>query len=87
MLLLEDTSAVLSLGKLCEDHGKNHHWTSGQKPQLIKNGRSIATQRTTYHSLFLVYRQAFQAHLHLCLLHYSSQEAKNSYTASRINEK
>ena len=37
--LLEDTPAVLSLGKLCEDHGYSYHWTSGQKPQLIKNGR------------------------------------------------
>ena len=31
-MLLEDTPAVLSLGKLCEDHGYNYHWTSGQKP-------------------------------------------------------
>ena len=37
--LLEDTLAVLSLGKLCEDHGYSHHWTSGEKPQLIKDGR------------------------------------------------
>ena len=37
--LLEDTLAVLSLGKLCEDHGYN--WTGGQKPHLIKNGRKI----------------------------------------------
>ena len=29
--LLEETPAVLSLGKLCEDHGKTYHWTSGQK--------------------------------------------------------
>ena len=37
--LLEDTPAVLSLGKLCEDHGYSYEWTSGQKPQLIKDGR------------------------------------------------
>ena len=36
--LLEDTPAVLSLGKLCEDHGYSFHRTSGQKPQLIKDG-------------------------------------------------
>ena len=41
VMLLEDTPAVLSLRKLCEDHGKNHHWTIGQKPQLIINGRRI----------------------------------------------
>ena len=32
VMLLGDTPAVLSLGKLCEDHGYTYHWTSGQKP-------------------------------------------------------
>ena len=41
VVLFEDTPVVLSLGKLCEDHGYNYHWTSGQKPHLIKNGRKI----------------------------------------------
>ena len=27
VMLLEDTPAVLSLGKLCEDHGYSYHWT------------------------------------------------------------
>ena len=35
-MLLEDTPAVLSLGKLCEDHGYSYKGTSGEKPQLIK---------------------------------------------------
>ena len=29
VMLVEDTPAVLSLGKLCEDHGSSYHWTSG----------------------------------------------------------
>ena len=33
--LLEDTPAILSLGKLCEDHGYSNEWTSGRNPQLI----------------------------------------------------
>ena len=41
VMLLGDTPAVLSLGKLCEDHGYTYHWTSGQKPHLIKNGRRV----------------------------------------------
>ena len=41
VVLLEDTPTVLLLGKLCEDHGYTYHWTSGQKPQLIKTGRKI----------------------------------------------
>ena len=31
VMLLEETPAVLSLGKLCEDHRYTYHWTSGQK--------------------------------------------------------
>ena len=41
VLLLEETPAVLSFGKLCEDHGKTYQWTSGQKPHLTKNGKRI----------------------------------------------
>ena len=33
------TPAVLSLGKLCEDHGHSYEWASGHQPLLIKNGR------------------------------------------------
>ena len=31
VLLLEETSAVHSFGKPCEDHGYTYRWTSGQK--------------------------------------------------------
>ena len=41
VMLLEDTPAVLSREQLCEDHGYNYHWTSGQIPLLIKNDRKI----------------------------------------------
>ena len=34
--LLEDTPAVLSLGKLCEENGYSYEWSSGQKPRLTK---------------------------------------------------
>ena len=34
VMLLEETPAVLSLRKLCEDHGYTYHWTSAQKPHL-----------------------------------------------------
>ena len=39
--ILQDTPAVLSLGKLCEDHAYSYEWTNGQKPCLIKNGVRI----------------------------------------------
>ena len=46
--ILEDTIAVLSLGKLCcEDYRYSYEWASGQKPHLIRNGRkSDATMKT-----------------------------------------
>ena len=37
--LLDDTPAVLSLGKLCQDQGYSYEWTTGQKPQLTNDGR------------------------------------------------
>ena len=39
--LLEETPAVPSLGKLCEDHGYSYEWVSGQKPRLTKYGKSV----------------------------------------------
>ena len=39
VMLLEQTPAVLSFKKLCEDHWYNYFWTSGQKPHLIRNGK------------------------------------------------
>ena len=41
MKVLEDTPAVLSLGKLCDEHGYSYEWTTGQKTHLIKNGIRI----------------------------------------------
>ena len=38
MKVLEDTPAVLSLGKLCDENGYSYEWINGQKPHLIKNG-------------------------------------------------
>ena len=39
--LLDETPAVLSLGKLCEDHGYSCEWVSGRKLRLTKDGKSI----------------------------------------------
>ena len=48
VMLLEDTPAVLSLEKLCEELWYSYHWTSGQKPHLIKNGRKINCNTANY---------------------------------------
>ena len=41
MKVLEDTPAVLSPGKLCDEHGYSYEWINGHKPHLIKNGIRI----------------------------------------------
>ena len=38
---LENTPAVLSLGKVCDENGYSYEWINGQKPHLIKNGIQI----------------------------------------------
>ena len=39
--VLDETPAVLSQGKLCEDHGYSNEWVSGQKPRLTKDGKTV----------------------------------------------
>ena len=67
VMLLEETPAVLSLETLCEDHGYTHHWTNGQKPLLIQNGKridcSISNLCTMCGSWFV--SEFFQLHLHI----------------------
>ena len=36
MKVLEDTPAVLSLCKLCDEHGYSYEWINSHKPHLIK---------------------------------------------------
>ena len=41
MKVVENTPAVLSPGKLCDEHGYSCEWINGQKPHLTKNGIRI----------------------------------------------
>ena len=41
MKVLDNTPAVLSLGKLSDENGYSFEWINGQKPHLIKNGIRI----------------------------------------------
>ena len=64
MEVLENTEAVLSLGKLCDENGYSNEWINGQKPHLIKNGIRIICNTETS---FLLWFQACQVrprHLH-----------------------
>ena len=58
MKVLEDTPAVLSLGKRCDEHGYSHEWINGQNHISFKTGFGYsATQRTSLRSWFLVYQR------------------------------
>ena len=39
--LLEETPAVLSLGKLCSEHGCPYEWENGETPRSTQNGKTI----------------------------------------------
>ena len=39
--VFENTPAVLSLGKLCDENGYSYEWINGQKPHLINDGIRI----------------------------------------------
>ena len=41
MKVLDNTLAVLSLGKLCDENGYSYEWMNGQKPHLIMDGIRI----------------------------------------------
>ena len=61
----ENTPAVLSLGKLCDENGYSYEWINGQKPHLIKKmvfAYSVS-RKISYQSWFLVYLQLPQARL------------------------
>ena len=48
MKVLENTPAVLSLGKLRDENGYSYEWINGQKPRLITNGIRIQCNRENF---------------------------------------
>ena len=65
MKILNDTPAVLSLGKLCDEHGYSYDWINGQKQHISFKMvfEYSAIRKISYQSWFLVYLQLLQAHL------------------------
>ena len=49
--VLDDTPAVLSLGKLCSEHGCSYEWVSGQEPRLTKNGKNGSCKADNFEPL------------------------------------
>ena len=71
IMLLEETPAILSHGKLCEDHGYTYHWTSGQKPHLTQNGKRIDCNISNYVPFVVpgLSTSSSASHTHLLLQH------------------
>ena len=65
--MLDDTLAVLSSGKLCEEHGYTFEWASGRTPHLTKDGKGFYARRKM--SCFLLSRDCRQAPAQVRLLH------------------
>ena len=52
MRVLEDTPAVSSLGKFCDEHGYSSEWINGQKPHLMKKADRGSVLSTSSSSSF-----------------------------------
>ena len=64
MKVLEDTPAVLSLGKLCDENGYFYEWINGQNHISFKTGVAYnAIRRTSFRSWFLVYQRVLPQNL------------------------
>ena len=57
MKVLEDTPAVLSPGKLFDEHGYSYEWINGQKFSLKAVFEYSEIRKTLYQSRFLVYHR------------------------------
>ena len=64
MKLLEDTPAVPTLAKLCDEHGYSYEWINGQNHISLKMVFEYSTiRKTSYQSWFLVFLQLPRARL------------------------
>ena len=75
MQILEDTPDVLSLGKLCEEHGCTYDWVSGPKPHLAQNGKIILCNTE---NIVPVVVQCLQARAQVRLPHFIPQDSSNT---------
>ena len=82
MKVLEDTPAVLSLKKFCEEDGYSDEWTSGHKPHIINHGIRMQCDAENYVPITVPgYHQLLhhQARLLLHLQHHQRRILKVPY--------
>ena len=86
VMFLQETLAVLSLGKLCEDHGYTYHWISGQKPHFIRNGKRIDCKRSNYAPFVVPGLSASSSSTTLSLTSPSSTSQDSVFDVNRYTE-
>ena len=57
--ILDDTLAVLSLGKLCDEHGFSYEWASGKLPRLTEQGKNILCKTENFVSMVVHFWHEF----------------------------
>ena len=67
MKVLENTPAVSSLGKLCDENGYSFEWINGQKPHLIKMALEYSAVRKfrTGRGSWFIYNSLKFVHLNI----------------------
>ena len=66
VMFLEETPAVHSLGKLCEDPGFSYHWTSGH---LTKDGKRLQyIKLSAIRSPWFIYEFLCNAHTYFFII-------------------
>ena len=86
VLLVEETSAVPSLWKLCEDHWFSYHWISGQKPHFIRHGRRIDSNISNYVPFVVLGLSASSSSTTLSPTSPSSSSQDSVFDANRYTE-
>ena len=76
--LLEETPAVLSLGKLCSEHGCSYEWKNGETQRLTKNVKT--TTCTMDNSVLLVVSRLSSFS---CRILSSTSRSKDQFNYSR----
>ena len=64
MKVLDNTPAVLSLGKLCDENGYSYEWINGQKPHLIKDRIRIICNTENFVPIVVPGLTSFSLHHH-----------------------
>ena len=82
--ILDDTPAVLSLGKLCGEHGYTYEWDSGRTPHLTMRRKGFHARRKM--SCLLLSQDCGQAPAQVRLLHRFRKTHQVPFRVQHVHE-